>query len=119
MKLSVQCFLVALLAIISLFSCQEKDAMTRYVIDDEVSYLLLGSEVTKEELQDIASEFKSIQDIDIDFDGTIYDTEGRVVKLNLKVATKNGEGEITNASTTSAGFFVDEHSFRISNNLRI
>lgn len=115
-----QYVLLAIFVIIGLSSCQSHQTSTKYVIGDDKSYLLLGSDVTEQELEDIASDFKSLQDIDIDFDGTLYDDEGKVINLNLKVSTKNGEGEITNATRiASAGFIVDDYTFQISNNLSL
>ena len=123
MKVSFQQFLVLLIAIIAFTSCQQKETATRYVIGDDVSYLLLGSESTKDELQDIAADFMDLQDIEVDFSGTLYDTDGKIINLNLKVTTENGGGSVSSSSSfsspSSAGFIVSDNSFKISSNLKL
>ena len=116
MKLLYNYTIVILLVMISMTSC-ETDSTTRYVIGDDLSYLVLGSDVTKDELQEIVTEFKTNQDIDIDFDGTEYDAASKVVSLTFKVSARGNEGAISSAPVHGAGFIIDNNNFRVSNNL--
>ncbi len=120
MKVFLHHFLILILTIIGLSSCLVSSKETRYVIGDDVSYLVLGSETTEQELKEIAAEFKSLQDIDVDFEGSIYDSQGRIVSVDLKVSTQNGSGTVSSSyQSGSAGFIVKDNSFRISSNLRL
>lgn len=105
--------IILLLVCISTFSCTKTEAgKTSYSTDSEKVFLIITENTTKEELTKIATEFKLVKNIDIDFAETEFYNNGKVKNLNLEVDCNDGyKGYAKNFGTTfrlnNSGFIRD------------
>ena len=63
---------------------------TEYLNSDEKVYLKVATNTTEEELVNIAAELLAERNITIDFQGSEFDNNGKLVNLDLKVDFNDG-----------------------------
>jgi len=90
---------------ITLLGCT-KEKQTQYSVNSEEVFLVVTENTTKEELVQIAAEFKERRNIDIDFSKSKFSDNGKILDLDLKVDCNDG------FKGTTAGSSV---SFRLNN----
>ena len=94
--------IILLLVCISTFSCAKTEAgITSYSTDSEKAFLIITENTTKDMLTKIATEFKLLRNIDIDFTETKFYGDGKVKNVNLEVDCNDGyKGVAKNFGTT-------------------
>ena len=70
---------------------------TEYLNSDEKVYLKVATNTTEEELVNIAAELLAERNITIDFQGSEFDNNGKLVNLDLKVDFNDGNTGSTQA----------------------
>lgn len=74
---------------VTLLGCaQEKQ--TQYSVESEKVFLVITGNTTKNELSQIATEFKQKKNIDIDFSKSQFAEDGKILDLYLKVDCNDG-----------------------------
>ena len=75
--------------ILLLSSCSN-NSETEYLISDEKVYLKVGTNTSEEELVKISTELLAERNITVDFQGSEFDDDGKLMYLNLKVDCNDG-----------------------------
>ncbi len=91
------------LCIITLSGCL-KEKQTQYSTDTEEVFLVITENTTKQELIQIAAEFKEKRNIDIDFSKSEFSGSGKILNLDLKVDCNDGFKGTTAGSSESFRF---------------
>ena len=90
-----------LICIITLSCAKTEAGKTTYSTDSEKAFLIITENTTKDELTKIATEFKLVRNIDIDFTETTFYNNGKVKNVNLEVDCNDGyKGVAKNFGTT-------------------
>ena len=94
--------IILFLICITTLSCAKTEAgKTTYSTDSEKAFLIITENTTKDELTKIATEFKLVRNIDIDFTETTFYNNGKVKNVNLEVDCNDGyKGVAKNFGTT-------------------
>jgi hypothetical protein len=94
--------IILFLICITTLSCAKTEAgKTNYSTDSEKAFLIITENTTKDELTKIATEFKLVRNIDIDFTETTFYDDGKVKNVNLEVDCNDGyKGVAKNFGTT-------------------
>ena len=94
--------IILFLICITTLSCAKTEAgKTTYSTDSEKAFLIITENTTKDELTKIATEFKLVRNIDIDFTETTFYDDGKVKNVNLEVDCNDGyKGVAKNFGTT-------------------
>ena len=96
---------------ILILSCS-KESNTKYVTDADKVFLVIAENTTESELIKIASEFKTVKNIKVDFSKTEFSENGKIKTLNLEVDCNDGfKGNATSNGTIlkskNSGFLRD------------
>ena len=89
--------IILILIGILVLSCS-KESNTKYTTDSEKVFLVITENTTENELIKIASEFKTVKNIKVDFSKTEFLENGKIKTLNLEVDCN--DGFIGNATST-------------------
>jgi hypothetical protein len=95
-------------------SCSNKDKSsntetTKYSTEKALVSLDINRSTTKLELIKIKEDFRELNGLYLNIDSTIFDKEGKISKLNIRIKTKEGiEGILnTDVAPKAAGFSIE------------
>jgi uncharacterized protein YxeA len=81
-----------------------KESQTQFSIGEDQVFLVITPNTTKEELAQIAIEFKEKKNIDIDYSKSTFSADGKISEVNLVVDCNDGFKGSTHCSATALTF---------------